>query len=616
MECMPARRFLPYACLIALFAVAAHAGTNRWTLNGPDAGTTTRFAYDSLNPSIVYARAEAGIFRSTDGGQHWASVRASLGILPQHVEVAYSDPQKVYVSTLFGLLKSNDRGITWQTVHPFGSYTVAVSRTNANVVYSVSTGGPFRSTDGGQTFDPVGSGLPPSAASASALAVDPQNPDIVYAAYSTNAGVYKSVDGGAHWSASSSGLPQAVLLALVIDPANGTLYVCGYPGVFKSTDGGASWTSISANLTICVSMAIAPGTLVVGTAQGAFKTTNGGASWSPRLGLGSGMVSGITVDPSNTSNILGSTFTTLRSTDGGTTFNAVFGITAQLTQTIAADPKKGATVYTGGPAGLFKSTNAGETWSLLTTDGATSVAVDPFDSSTVYASFGNVKLSNDGGVTWQSFSTGLPPGTSVTLVPDPSTPGVLYGMGGGTIYKKAGSGPWTPAATGLPSGFGSLLKIDPSRGATLFTAIGTSVYKSVDAAASWSAANGGLSGVAIGGLAVDPFDSSHLLAWANSSGYESKDGGANWLPFSGQAHRQAISFAFDPTVPGRVYEDSDDSVDRSSDGGNTWQLANTGLPRSHDSGLVIASNGLSLYTGGVRGGVWSMHFGRSRAVGH
>jgi len=118
------------------------------------------------------------------------------------------------------------------------------------------------------------------------------------------------------------------------------------------------------------------------------------------------------------------------------------------------------------------------------------------------------------------------------------------------------------------------------------------------------------------GLAVDPFDSRHLLTWASSSAYESTDGGANWAPFAIAAGRQAILLAFDPAVPGVVYNSSFDAIDRSVDGGKSWSPMQTGLGRTHGNVFVIAPSGKTIYAGGTTGGVWVFHFARTRAVGH
>lgn len=96
--------------------------------------------------------------------------------------------------------------------------------------------------------------------------IDPQHPDTLYAG--TRTGVFKSLDGGTNWNATNSGLsnlpngpagPFTDVNVLAIDPQNpNTVYAIGnFPiyvdgnarccsrGIFKTMDGGASWNALT-----------------------------------------------------------------------------------------------------------------------------------------------------------------------------------------------------------------------------------------------------------------------------------------------------------------------------------------------------------------------------------
>ena len=90
----------------------------------------------------------------------------------------------------------------------------------------------------------------------SALAIDPQRPQTLYAGSSDY--VYKSSDGGGSWTVTNNGMTDSYVYALAIDPKTpstlyaGTPYV-GYSGahdgwVFRSTDKGETWTSVNKGL--------------------------------------------------------------------------------------------------------------------------------------------------------------------------------------------------------------------------------------------------------------------------------------------------------------------------------------------------------------------------------
>jgi photosystem II stability/assembly factor-like uncharacterized protein len=111
--------------------------------------------------------------------------------------------------------------------------------------------GVWRSTDGGGSWKRVlfgGKDLPDRHATINALAIDPLNAMVVYAATDTgfNAGVWRSADGGNTWAQHTAGLPNNFRLnALALDPKrSGTLYVgASGEGVFKSTDAGKTWVA-------------------------------------------------------------------------------------------------------------------------------------------------------------------------------------------------------------------------------------------------------------------------------------------------------------------------------------------------------------------------------------
>src|SRR5512135_3396669 len=75
-----------------------------------------------------------------------------------------------------------------------------------------------------------------------ALAIDPSNPQTVYAG-SYGSGVFKSLDGGTTWQAASQGLTNLYIYSLAIDPTHpATVYAGTYRSqVYKSEDGGKTW---------------------------------------------------------------------------------------------------------------------------------------------------------------------------------------------------------------------------------------------------------------------------------------------------------------------------------------------------------------------------------------
>lgn len=117
---------------------------------------------------------------------------------------------------------------------------------------------------------------PPAGRHVSALAIDPTDPNILYAGL-RNDGVFKSTDGGQTWTPSNTGLTTLFISTLVIDPTNPMILYAGIDsgGVFKSTDGGQTWTPSNTGLTNLIVKALVvdpldPQILYAGTLGGVF----------------------------------------------------------------------------------------------------------------------------------------------------------------------------------------------------------------------------------------------------------------------------------------------------------------------------------------------------------
>jgi photosystem II stability/assembly factor-like uncharacterized protein len=155
-------------------------------------------------------------------------------------------------------------GLKWRLIGPFrGGRAVAVAGVpgdSTTFYFGAVNGGIWKTTDAGVTWTPIFDGQP--VGSIGALAVAPSDPKTIYAGtgesdiredFSSGNGVYKSTDGGATWN--HIGLEDTRQISrIVIDPQNpGIVYVgaLGHAyapnpqrGVYKSVDGGAHWARV------------------------------------------------------------------------------------------------------------------------------------------------------------------------------------------------------------------------------------------------------------------------------------------------------------------------------------------------------------------------------------
>ncbi len=268
-------------------------------------GLALSLTVDPKNPSRVFARTFEGLYRSTDGAQTWTRLEFFSQFYPSAVSAIVIDPETpstIYVSGfasgVFGLFKSTDGGDTWtQIQRGFRTppavvivSTLLIDPHNSNTLYAslAFTNAVYKTTDGGQNWAPT-TGILPSQQAFILLAIDSQS--TLYGTFFPGA-LYRSTDGGNSWTPVSNS-PTTTTLA--IDPQNPLiLYSMGSTGISRSTDRGASWVNIYAARSIAnpvvngvttptFAFAIdpqTPSTLYLGSVEGGLlKSNNRGTTW-------------------------------------------------------------------------------------------------------------------------------------------------------------------------------------------------------------------------------------------------------------------------------------------------------------------------------------------------
>ena len=302
-----------------------------------DSATLTRWAGSGV----------AGVARTTDDA-HWTI--ANTGLFAAEVyalAAANSSPATVYAATESQVLKSANAGVSWQNLPAIGFDqqvwpALAVDPTNSSIVYAATDEkGVIKSTDGGASWHATNSGIPTTAIEA--FAIVPSSPQTVYAG--TDGGIFKSADGGAHWTLANPDTPMPTVRSLAIDPASvQTLFAGTDRGVFRSTDGGAHWSGVSgANPFLAIAQVHGIGVdptahthVYLATSRGFWKSDDGGTTWTESdAGLpstaGQPNVPAVAIEPGSPSKIdvasmgfvTGEGDGVYRSSDGGTTWTAL-----------------------------------------------------------------------------------------------------------------------------------------------------------------------------------------------------------------------------------------------------------------------------------------------------
>ncbi len=351
-------------------------------------------------------------------------------------------------------------GLHWRMIGPFrGGRALAVSGVPGqpeHFYFGSVDGGVWESFNAGRTWSPIFDSEP--VGSIGAIAVAPSNPQTIYVgsgeadmrsdiAYGN--GVYKSTDGGKSWT--HMGLDDTRQIGrIVVDPRDANVaYVAALGhqygpnaerGVFKTTDGGRTWSKVL------------------------YKDPNTGAI-------------DLSLDP-NAPNVI---------------YAALWATRRPPWNVYPPSNEPG--------SGLYKSSDAGATWTHLTSGlpanaGHIGIAVSPSRPSRVYAlvdsdpNHGGAYRSDDGGASWtrtdgetRIWQRGWYFGG---ITADPKNPDVVYVMNTST-YRSTDGGKSFDAIKGAPGGDDyHTLWVEPNDPGRMILGSDQGVVVTVDNGATWS----------------------------------------------------------------------------------------------------------------------------------
>ena len=257
-----------------------------------------------------------GLYRSLDAGKTWKHVGLSATRQIGHILVHPDDPKVVLVAALGhifgaheerGLFRSTDGGDTWRKIlyvnDRTGAVDLAFNPGNPRIIYcsfwhvertpfGLTSGGEgsalYRSSDGGETWTPLGGGLPAGVKGKIGVAVSPARPDRVWAIVEAeDGGLFRSDDGGDNWQNLNSDreLRQRAWYYshLCADPKDENCVYVLNVSLHKSTDGGRTFARVGTPHGDNHGMWIAPedrDRMILGNDGGATVSFNAGDSWT------------------------------------------------------------------------------------------------------------------------------------------------------------------------------------------------------------------------------------------------------------------------------------------------------------------------------------------------
>ena len=243
------------------------------------------------DPSTIFAAtASGGLWKTTNRGHTWTNVFENMAVSTfGDVAIAPSDPRIVYAGTGEqnnrqstswgnGVYRSDDGGDSWRhlglqetrhigrvAVHP-DDPDVAWVAAQGNLWSGSEERGVYRTTDGGESWRKVLAGAN-QWTGATDLALDPSNPDVVYAATyqrlrrtwgfnggGPGSGIFRSTDGGESWTELTNGIPAGDKgrIGLAVTAADPSVVMATIEhgtdegtGTYRSEDGGNSWNKVN-----------------------------------------------------------------------------------------------------------------------------------------------------------------------------------------------------------------------------------------------------------------------------------------------------------------------------------------------------------------------------------
>jgi len=499
----------------------------------------------------MYNGPHGGLYKSTDGGEHWVELKDGLpeGLSQLDVAVAPSARGRLYA-------------------------TVATSSDPAAQHGAAPSVGIYRSEDGGEhwhsaTSDPrpalrIGGGDLPI------IKVDPSNADIIYTGSIV---LMKSVDGGSHWIS------------------------------FKGAPGGDDYQDLWISPENSQHIGLAGD-------QGVAVTVNGGKTWSTWYNQPTAQLYHIGITPTFPYRLCsgqqesGSVCISSRGNDGEITFRDWHPVGVIEYGYVAPDPLDPDVIYGAGRNVVTKThLSTGQVQNItpipvpsaeIRTDRTEPILFSPQDPHRLYYAANRLYASNDAGVSWRQISddltrpsTGAPPSVGTMHADKADTQrGVIYSVSASPVAKGL---LWAGTDDGL-------IWVTPDEGKDWKNVTPTALTP-------WSK---------VTQLESSHFDAN--VAYASVSRfrlddlrpylYRTRDGGQSWQSISAGLVPDAPvnSVREDPAHRGLLFAATEKAVWVSFDDGDHWQPLQMNLPHTsmrdlavHDQDLIVATHGRSFW---------------------
>ena len=624
-------------------------------------GSIGAIAVAPSDPNIIYVGSGEGLqrpdlsvgdgmYKSTDGGKTWRHLGLRDGQQIPAILVDPRDPNRLFVAVLGhpygpnaerGVFRSTDGGQSWQKVlykdEHTGAIDLAFDPRNAQTVYAVlwqarqgpwensnftgPNSGLFKSTDGGNTWNPLTGGLPTFAQGLGriGMGIAPSDGNRIYAMVESReaGGVYRSDDAGSTWKRVNSEQRisgrGADFSCVRVDPKNKDAIYIANTSTYRSTDAGQSFTAIKGAPggddyhTIWINP-INPNIILLALDQGATISVNYGRTWSSWYNQPTAQFYHVITDNQfpywvyGGQQESGSAGVASRGNDGQITMREWHPVGAAEYAYVAPDPLHPNIIYGGGmpPAGVDAVTRYNRITGTIEHVGPPGqhrhlrtlpVLFSYVEPHTLYIGTESVMKTADGGRTWE------------TISPDLSRE---------TYEVPASVASYGEAAKRGATRRGVVYSIGPSRRNVNTIWAGTDdglIHVTPDGGKSWKNVTPPAMRPwdKVSQLDASHFDDQTVYAAINALRlddlhphiYRTHDGGASWREtVQGLPDAPVNAVREDPVRKGLLFAATELAVYVSFNDGDNWQPLRLNMPATSIRDLVIHEDDLVVGTHG------------------
>jgi photosystem II stability/assembly factor-like uncharacterized protein len=419
-------------------------GVTWTTITLPTSGRTM-IGVSPASADTMYAVQASGslfgaLYRSVNAGQTWAAtITGSSGI-----------------NNFFGY-NTDGSGTSGQATYDMA---ICVNRTNINEVHIAGIIC-FKSIDAGVSFVAETAWSLPNSIGynhADVHSLEWVNNTI----YSTSdGGIWKSTNNGNDWTEISTGLGIRQFYRIANAKTNAAMISGGAQdnGTTMRQSNGTWREWLGADGMDCI-FSPTNSSICIGTSQNGsiYKTTNGGSSYSNLTNPASGAwVTPLVMHPTNHDTVYGGWNGVYRSVNGGSSWTKLSGTTiTSVMSCLAVAPSNTRYIYGAVGTTLYRTSDAGATWSSVAVSGTiSSICVSPLNPQKIWlttsSTSNNVLASTNMGTTLTAINTGLPAIAARSIVVDNSANEGLYvGMNLDVYYRDNLNPAWIQHTTSLP----------------------------------------------------------------------------------------------------------------------------------------------------------------------